>query len=932
MNVGKAAEQSGLVKKLSWAVGDGIPYGDYVAETAKAKLANNYSDVKYVFPENKPHLLHYLVQIEAENMGAYARKYGHAIFGSVSKEVPLRHLSMPNIFADTQYIRPLIKEVDARMKASGFSEAVFEMQTKMRNLTEEMRASTTMTGLQYRKGMQDIYMSYATSATFQKASKQFVDGLDKIIFELQNKLDSATKPAVDIDGNPIKESQKAFKNEASASGKSGVTTDQVRNMLDYYKDIRLTALNAANKNSGFADKYLKFIPEDITTIRNKVADSMNTTFIGYQKEDGVVGGSRLGRIGSEVEQRATGYNLFMLDPNELSEINKWSGLSEQQKLAKADDAFSKNLFNKIENDEWNTLTSAEKIKKMEDLLQRPAEARYDELTRLERSFKNSIASTHDRKAFLKTKGDSNNPEAIFWTLFHEHEKTAEWSVPGGNDFGLRLVDIEKQGYEENIAELVDMLINMVGTETGKKKTMPIGQIDAFINTALRDTSALDQSIFRSAGDEYKTEILGKVKERLGLLKQSPVQDGPRDVAAESWMPYYSEYYVARAFASTGHQEIPIPAKNLVTKVASVFSDELAESIKKGTKINMPASAPQGYLTLQWAQNNTLWRPLSYLLGIDTKTATITVHDITDARHYAPDTPKWSKLNPLNFSGEKYTPIEGDDAWTKTKNVFGWAKNTYHNSPAIVKMPVRVMTAGLDLIGRDGVKNGGILAYLSRAFYATALVGGLAYTADGALKDEDWGTRARDSINYTLTPSRNLAEYGIGYGYAGLVYGLERIAQGITFAATGTASNITGNKNAWTVDDAYLGIGEEIYKNRKNLDALAAKYIRIPNLGGSDEEEASPPEENSTTEEPESVDNEDTEAPSPWAVSSSDDSPTVASTTSLRLNYNDQSAAYTEGASQFNIAANNLSIKATANPLATEPQTPKPTAKGYNPYA
>lgn len=841
---GKRAKQSWLVRQVSWAIGDGKPFGDYNAEIAEKNLAHAKANIEnakkngvdpsniseMAVPENKPHFIHKAVQFGPENLGAYWRRFANK-FGGSAQDTFLRHLNMPNIFADTQYLRPLIKTADERMKVTGFSGKIYDMQLQMRDITEKMATGNMISASQYKEEMTKIYQIITRDPQFKDSAKELIESLDGVIKGLQAKLDLATggKVVLGPDGKQLDVAKHAaFQNEASAGGKSGLTVDQTQEALDYYKDIKTTVQEMIAPNNAFLDKYLKVVPDQLTSMsdRKKLAASMRTTFVGYHLEDGVVGGSRLGRIGSEVEQRATGYNVFKYSSKSINELDAWQKLSldKQMKIAQG----------KMSDEKWAALSVEEKNAALEAAKPqlKAVEARYDELTRLERAIKNGTASIHDRKAALQTKGDTNNPEAIFFTLLDEHRGVkGEWTVPSGNMFATRLLSMEKQGYEEMIAELVDMLINDVGTETGKVQTMPIGQIDLFINTAIKD----------AGDDKYKTDILESIREKLSLLKQSPMRDGPRDVAANTWMPYYSAYVTARAFAATKLQEIPFPGKGPVIAIGSIFTDR--DNVEKLFKINMPASAPQSYLTQQWSRNNIIARPLAYLLGTETKVPSMMVREESTIGHYPHETINWMRM--VTLGKDVFTPKEVK-GWTDTvSNAVGRFSTSLGNAPGIATVFFRPFMGGIDLLGRGGVEKAGALAYLTRAAYGGIFVGSVAYT--GLLSTSsnyDWGDAVRDTTNNMAFIPQTSIKIGTAYAAPRILSATEKVAELAIEGATSFAGHVTGNGDSWTIRNANMGVGNFILDYKlpwvdKSLSGIIADElaprIKIPDLGSDDTE-------------------------------------------------------------------------------------------------
>lgn len=797
------AEQTGLTKKISWAIGDGLPFGDYNPAKAKTEMeSGKFAD--FVAPENAPHLTNTLFMLSPKGARSAVDRF-FSWLSDPKKMLPYWHKSLPNVFSDTQYIRPIIKEADARMKASGLSEAVYEMQVKMRNLTESMANGSEMTAAQYKSEMQKIYKSYASDAKFQESSKKFVNALDKIIRELENKENSITRAVLDEKGNPVPTKYNAFDGRAGANGLSGLTVEQARGMKEYYKDIRKTALDIANPDSGFADKYMNKIPDDFksTMDRNKLAENMRTTFIGYHLDDGVVGGGRLSRIGSEVEQRNTGFNLFKNNADSLKAQREWD-------LAKHNGTLSKK----------------------DELAGRPEliadDARYDELTRLERLMKHNLAFSVDRTVAVQTKSNENNPEAIFFTLLHEGAEKGNWDVVTGGDFAQSLISIRKQGYEEQVAELVDILFGLIGPDTSRK-TMPRGQVDIFLNTAINEA--------KSAGDELGVLTYTNIKDKLHKVEQMPLEQGNR-AATAAFMKYYVPYYTARAFASNGHQTIPFMGKGLLEKAVGIFGgQEAKEKFIHATQLNMPASAPQKYATIAFTQNNLQNRIIGYFLGTGTVPAEKKIADVTSPAHYVKDDVNWKKLLPWHFWGNsEFTPVEGTGLKAKIQNTFGRISSAFDNSPAWIKHPVTASMGGLDLVNPwgKGVEKAGVVAYASRAFYATALAGGLIYTAGTGMiseKEGAWRDSAKQSIDYALTPVRLGTKYGIGYGTAGMLYTTERLTQGVVWAGSEVLSIPFGEKVV--KDDFYFGLGEKLYKNRDFI-AETSNKIKFGDSNGTPE--------------------------------------------------------------------------------------------------
>lgn len=798
---GEIAKQSKPVQFLSKLIGDGKPYGDYNEATAKHQVQNN-AYPQFVVPENAPHFIHTMVKFGPRNFEAVGRKISIDLLTGASSK--LRHNNLPNVFADTLYIRPVIKEVDARMKATGFSETVVEMQKEMRNLTEAMTRDPSMTAEDYKLGMKNIYDQYTASGgihtyKFQNSSKLFIEGLDKVIAELRQKKDALTKPVTytDEQGNaiPLPADRKAFASEADAGGKTGLTQYQVDTMIKHYQDIRETALQISNPDADFLAKYLGEVPEKFiqSSQREELANHMRTALIGYHLEDGVVGGSRLGRIGSEVEQRNTGYNIFKFDDHSLKAAEKWH----------ADFAAGKAVGPKPE--------------------MHAALARYDEMCRLERSLKNELAITADRITPLVTKGNRDNAEAQFFKLLHEFERSPNgWDVSAGDDFAMRLIGMEKQGYEEQIAELIDMLINRVGADTSANKTMPIARIDNAINAILKE----------SKDNEYRLQVFGPIREKLDRLKQSPMPDGARDVLAKEWSDYYMAYYLARAFAADERQAIEFPSKGLVIGAVRMVNEDAANDLKHAMELNMPASYPQKYLTQQWFVNNMWKRPIAYMMGIDTvdprfKTAKNLNSDVTDHKNYfATDNINWKKL--LWWSGEGYTPIEGQKPLSiKAHQV----KTFFDNSPAYVKFPLRAMSGGLDLLGSEGVKKAGVLAYAARAFYGSVAVGGTVYIGGSIAVNggKDGKEASQDVVNVALAPMRMGVKYGIGDVYGKEITTIERGVQGLVYLGTGAVT--LGN---YPQGGAYLGLGEWVSSKGDNI----ADYSTKIRLGGSSDNKSS----------------------------------------------------------------------------------------------
>ena len=873
-----------------------VPYGEYDEARTKKMLESGEYDT-FVLPKNKMHFQH--IKFIFKNLPAewdvFTRKVSD--FFNSDKEGKLAvhypHENLPNIFADTLYARPLIKAVDARMKASGLSGAVYDMQVKMRAFNEVFAHDPLMTAEKYKAGMRKIYDDFVSQDGIDDKANKFVESLDPILKELRARLYSAQTPIPGYSKKRI-----AFEYEGPGKAITGLTQDQVRNMIEYYEDIQDTARRIADPESGFLDKYMNEIDREILSShdRKKYSDLMKTMLIGYHNDDGMAGYSRLGRMGSEVEARLSGYNVFKLD------------------LGKSKPG--KPVFEK---------------------------ARYDQNAQLERSFDNEVASTHDRKLTIQSRGGRSNSEAVYFMLDHQFEVyDYKWGVDRGNDFARDSESMIKYGYEDQYAQLIRHLRWQIGADTSLK-TMPIGQMDMYAKTS----PLLEQA--RLLGDEHILDVSRKVRDKADKIPQSPDPAFFR-TNAKIWLNQTGrDLHVDTAFPDGATLTPPFPARGLLSRMLSPIDDILGLKKGKGLSdrldnmfnMNVTMSAPLKYKLLTLAKNDFLSRPIAYLTGGKTKILKPR-DDYKDMARadkpnpFQPESVDWkSYVDPVVglYTGPRAFIQSYKDAETGgIKNIGKHWSAMEEKLPFYVRATLRGAQGGLPLL--FDTKKAGIAG----TALAWAIWGGVGMHATAHYVGNDAPNAEKQFLYDVSAPMRygsSIIPYYVGAGahavnlFGGGIYYVARAGSNVLFT--------DGTKDTKWVNTPFYDWGNASIKGAHNFsvgldDALTPKMVASEKQGSKEEEKANP---KPTIANPYAPGTPDSFAPQfTKSASGSDNSPvapalpglsttfkttsnniTPDSTISLAAAYNNGDNAQLNSVS-FNNASINLKTSLNGNILST----------------
>lgn len=723
LKYGEIGEEGLITRAYSILQRDGAhPYGAYNAEKEKKQM-ESMAFPKYVIPENKKHFQHYLVQYTwPESYGAKARALMVALQRKDST-VPLPYKSLPNFYADTLYAREIVKAVDGRMKASGVSEAVYDMQVKMRDLNYKFQQGSALSYDEYKNGMRKIYADFLdpkknNNVDIKISAAKFVASMKPILEELRERANGAENPDPSI---PME--RRAFKYSSDAKGKTGLTLRQTQNALVYYTDLTKSVERVAGGDPDFLEKYLSLTkePDDIDnelSRRAAVTDVIKTALLGYHDEDGVVVGSRLGRMGADVEMRNSGYNVFKLYDKDT--LPGYVGKTH----------FSI--------------------------------AREDTVCQLERGIDVGMASPYDRIPPVKSRGGATNGEATYFFGIHDHEKKEQkWGVDAQNTYVTQtLRDLFNQGYETDIlGRMIRRNRYAQGADTSRQ-TMPFGAFEAGLKALAAEFP----------NDKHVAFICKEAHHILVTIEQSPADSGFREMTKKFSEKVTDNVDLYTLFADYTKHEVPIPLKpqmlGMLGVVDAAIGTDLEYKIGKATRLNIPTSYPKVYEQLMESANAII-KPLAFALGMRTVSAKQDAidkkQDLNSLPPFKADKAKWGDLfnfwKPLRLLGVAFPNQLGGWAYQADPNKTArenMKERINHYTPSIIKSPVNLTVGSILCALPEGKKYAGAMATTaSRAFYLSAALFSATQVGGHFVSPEtiSLGDSLRNSFNYTITPQR-----------------------------------------------------------------------------------------------------------------------------------------------------------------------------------
>lgn len=749
--------------------GGGIPYGDYDEKAAKAQMEKKEFP-EYVVPKNAGHFqIFWTKYFVKDSYDAHIKRLSTK--ASTDGKTPLPHENLGNIFADELYIRPLVKSVDTRMKASGFSEAVYDMQVKMRNLNNTLQNDRSFKFQDFKAGMYAVYNDFANDPKTKQASADFCESLDLILDELRTKRRSKSEHVFDKNGNPYPEDRKAFGAEYDAHGKTGLTVSQIDSAIEYYTDIRERAEKMTAQDSGFLDHYFndlhKRIGKDILTTKQVSAAClyMRTTLIGYN-DDGVVGGSCLGRLGSEVESRLSG----------------------------------KNLFKRVLVDEETLKSNPKLIDKFEFEPARP-----DQMMSLERQIERSIANPHDRLQEVRLIDPETNAEAVYFKITHQHQDyngmdVDNWGPEAGMNFTTNLLEVlPSTNHMEMVSRAIDDCANNIGMHT-KNTTIPVGYVKPGLDKLLTQAINSNDPFLEFAARKWQKNVDN-------IFKQSPAPFGFRDTIKKFMTRFKDNYQENTMFAYSQERHISYPLQSLLVKAGSLIG--IDHAIKNMTRIGLASSAPDKYKVMKFAHDENFLRPLHYAIGarsiINAKPNPANPLDPNGFAHDSIDFKGIGKdivLSPIKVLHTVAAPFlyKPDPEKGKMANIWGRATHAFDVAPFYIRGFLQYTTGFADLVNFSKPLNdekakasaGRPLAYTVRAAWGASLIAGLVQFGGHALDGNPY-EGLREGATTALTVPKMTAS-AVGYVPANVL----RVADlGVNaFAGTGQLifNTVTGAEN------------------------------------------------------------------------------------------------------------------------------------------